>query len=80
MVQTGVLYLCKYGRNYDPSRPNANVFAFLSQIVWNAFIQFIKKEKRQLLLKQTLAEQSKALFKRELYQVDTFDEDDDEDE
>jgi len=40
------LFLCvKYAHNFDPTKSN-NAFAYFSQVVFNAFKQFLNKEKK----------------------------------
>jgi hypothetical protein len=56
MIQQGTLFLCKYAKNFDPDHPKSNVFSYCSQIVYNAFIQFIVKEKKQSEIKNNLIE------------------------
>ena len=54
MIEQGILFLCKYAKGFNSEHERANVFAYCSQIVWNAFIQYIKAEKKYERLKRNL--------------------------
>lgn len=55
MKSRAIFFLIKYSKNFNPEKSN-NAFAYCTQIVKNAFIQVIKKEKKHLETKKALAE------------------------
>jgi len=46
MIGRGIMFLCMYAKNFNYKKKNANAFAYVSQICYNGFIQYIKKEKK----------------------------------
>lgn len=45
MQSEGLLCCVKYAHNFDPDKSN-NAFAYFTQIIHNAFLQFLGKEKK----------------------------------
>ena len=53
MVGEAVLTCIKYSHNFDPEK-STNPFGYISRYCYNAFIEYIKKQKRHSKTKQTL--------------------------
>jgi hypothetical protein len=58
MMGRGILFMCKYSKNYDVTNPRCNAFAYVSQICSNGFIQCIKEERKHSDIKDGLIKQS----------------------
>ena len=46
MIGQGYEYLCRFAKTFDKTKANANGFAYCTQICHNAFVQYLKKEKK----------------------------------
>lgn len=55
MKSRAIFFLLKYSHSFNPLK-SENAFAYCTQIVKNAFIQVIKKEKKHAETKRVLAE------------------------
>jgi len=66
MIGRGIMFLCMYAKNYDENIKNCNAFAYISQICFNGFIQYIKKEGRYSQVKDDImkTEMSKTQLER----------------
>lgn len=51
MVNDALEACCKAVRSFDTSNEKKNPFGYFSRTVWNAFLQRLKKEKRQTYVK-----------------------------
>ena len=49
MIMDGIENCLVYIRNFNPEKTN-NPFAYFTQIIWNAFLRRIQKEKKQLYI------------------------------
>jgi hypothetical protein len=55
------IYTCiKYGKNFNPEKSN-NGFAYITQICYNSFINYIKKQNRHSEVKQCLYDKNELL-------------------
>ena len=55
MVGEAVLTVCKYLHNFDPfKQKRPNPFAYITSIVHNAFLGYIKKQKKHSVIKDVL--------------------------
>lgn len=52
MVSEGMVFCLKYLKNFNPEK-SQNPFAYITQIFRNAFLNYIKKQKRHSLIKKT---------------------------
>lgn len=50
MISDGIENVIQYLHNFDPDKTN-NPFAYITQIVWYAFVRRIQKEKKQQYIK-----------------------------
>lgn len=50
MISDGIENCLKYMHNFDPEK-SQNPFAYFTRIIWNAFLQRIKKEKKQMYIR-----------------------------
>ena len=57
MVADSLESCCRYLHNFDPRKSN-NPFAYITQIIHNAFIRRIQKEQKQLYVKMKIIDQS----------------------
>jgi len=55
MKSRAILFLLKYSKSFKPEKSD-NAFAYCTQIVKNAFIQVIKKEKKHAEMKKAYVE------------------------
>lgn len=55
MIGDAVFTVVKYLKNFNPEK-SSNPFAYITQIVYNAFINYINKEKRHSYIKDALFE------------------------
>lgn len=47
MIQEGVLTVCKYLKNFDATKSDKpNPFSYITQICYNSFINYIKKQNK----------------------------------
>lgn len=67
MISDGILKALEAVNNFDSNKSN-NPFAFFTQIIFNAFIVRIKKEKAYKRM------QKKLLFESDLYTIETNEE------
>jgi len=51
MIGDGIENCIQYIHNFNPDK-SSNPFAYFTQIIWNAFIRKIEKEKKLLLIKK----------------------------
>ncbi len=51
MIGDGIENSLMYIKNFDPTRQNANPFAYFTQIIYYAFLRRINKEKKQTYIK-----------------------------
>lgn len=61
MIGDAVDICCRYVHNFNPEKSN-NPFAYITQLVNNAYIQRIKREKRQVYLKSKMIVDSGAFI------------------
>lgn len=57
MVGAAVLAVCKYVHNYNPAK-TTNAFAYVTQIVRNAFIRHIQEQKEAMYRTQYICERA----------------------
>lgn len=72
MISEGVLMVILYVHNYKPDISNSNAFAYIDLIAQNAFIQYIKKQKKHSYIKQYLFDK-KDNMDLEIYQTKALD-------
>jgi DNA-directed RNA polymerase specialized sigma subunit len=53
MISEAVLTCIKYSKNFNPEKSN-NAFAYITQICYNAFRNYIKKQNKHSIMKQQL--------------------------
>jgi hypothetical protein len=58
MVGQGYEYLCRFAKTYDCTKKNANAFSYATQICHNAFVQYLKKEKKLSEVKDKIIKKS----------------------
>jgi len=58
MIGRGLLFLCKYAKNFDEHNEKANGFAYVSQICYHGFVQCIKEESKHSTIKDNLIKKS----------------------
>ena len=58
MIGEGILTVCKYLHNCDIEK-SSNVFAYMTEIINNAFKIYLKAQKKQSVVKQALFEDAK---------------------
>ena len=61
MVGDGVLCFLKYAHNFNPEK-SQNAFAYITQILHNAFIRYITNEKKQTYTKALIVADNPRLF------------------
>jgi hypothetical protein len=58
MLGLGIEYMCRFAKNFDRTKTNANGFSYCTQICFNGFIQAITKEKKRSALKDDMIKDS----------------------
>ena len=58
MIGLGIEYLCRFSKRYDANNPKANPFSYCTQICFNGFVQYLKKEKNRIELKDKLIKEA----------------------
>jgi DNA-directed RNA polymerase specialized sigma24 family protein len=53
MIGEAVLTCIKYSKNFDPDK-STNPFGYISRFCYNAFVEYIKKQKKHGNIKETL--------------------------
>ena len=61
MIGEGVLCVMKYCHNFDPEK-SQNAFAYVTQVLHNAFIRYITNEKKQTYTKALIVADNPKLF------------------
>ena len=72
MISEAVLTCIKYCKNFNPDKSN-NAFAYITQICFNAFRNFIKKQNKHSSMKQTLYDKKDLIIEDKRYTYSSID-------
>jgi len=72
MVSDAVLTCIKYCKNFNPEK-SSNGFAYITQICYNSFIGYIKKQNRHSAIKQNLYDRKELISDDERYTYASID-------
>ena len=72
MINEAVYTCIKYCKNFNPEKSN-NAFAYVTQICYNAFLIYIKKQKKHSDIKQILYDKKNLITEDERYTYSSID-------
>lgn len=72
MISEAVLTCIKYSKNFNPEK-SKNAFAYITQICYNAFRNYIKKQKKHSTMKQQLYEKKDLVMEDVRYTYTSID-------
>jgi len=72
MIGEAVLTCIKYSKNFDPDKSN-NPFGYISRFCYNAFVEYIKKQKRHSSIKETLYDNKELVDHDQFYSYKSID-------
>ncbi len=72
MIGEAVLTCIRYCKNFNPEKSN-NGFGYITQICYNAFVSYIKKQNKHSEIKQTLYDKKDLLLEDERYSCSSID-------
>jgi len=72
MIGEAVLTCIKYSKNFDPEKSN-NAFGYISRFCYNAFIEYIKKQKQHSQTKETLYDNKELVDHDQFYSYKSID-------
>jgi len=72
MIGEAVLTCIKYSKNFDPDKSN-NPFGYISRFCYNAFVEYIKKQKKHSSIKETLYDNKELVDHDQFYSYKSID-------
>ena len=72
MISEAVLTCVKYSKNFNPEK-SKNAFAYITQICYNSFINYIKKQKKHSSIKQHLYDKKDLVMEDVRYTYSSID-------